>query len=273
MRPTPWRQANVAFLDWDRAETTALTHLAPLLHAAEDEGALAAWFVIRKRPCWRVRYQPGPGGHDRITRGLDELTSAGHIEGWTPSVYEPEVHAFGGTEAMDSAHRLFHRDSRGFLTAEPRTHRGETSLILCNLLMHSAGLDWYERGDVWARVAAHRAQPETAARDGHDRLHTAVHHLLSADPHYVLRPGGPLAHATQRARAHSDTGAELAGLHAAGRLHRGLRDVLAHHVIFAWNRCGLPYATQTSFAAAAKTVVFGPDPTTERSPAGHVETP
>jgi hypothetical protein len=41
----------------------------------------------------------------------------------------------------------------------------------------------------------------------------------------------------------------------------GLRDVLAHHVIFAWNRLGLPSATQVVLAAAAKTAVFGPDPT------------
>ncbi|MFJ7911898.1 thiopeptide-type bacteriocin biosynthesis protein [Kitasatospora sp. NPDC096204] len=270
MHPTPWLQANIAFREWDRAEATALAHLVPLLHAAEAEGALSAWFVIRKRPCWRVRYRPGPGGHHRITHGLDELAAAGHIEGWTPSVYEPEVHAFGGTEAMDSAHRLFHHDSRGFLCpGQPRTHLAETSLLLCSLLMHSAGLDWYERGDVWARVAAHRAQPAT----GDDRLHTAVHRLLSVDPHHALRPGGPLAHATGRARAHSDAGAELAGLHAAGKLHRGLRDVLAHHVIFAWNRTGLPYATQTALAATAKSVVFGPDPTTERNDAGRVDTP
>ncbi|WP_380277503.1 thiopeptide-type bacteriocin biosynthesis protein [Kitasatospora purpeofusca] len=270
MHPTPWRQANVSFHEWDRAEATALTHLAPLLHAAETEGALAAWFVIRKHPCWRMRYRPGPGGHDRVTHRLDELVAAGHIDGWTPSIYEPEVHAFGGTQAMDSAHRLFHHDSRSVLrTGEPRTHPVETSLLLCSLLLHAAGLDWYERGDVWARVAAHRDQPAT----GDDRLHTAVRRLLSADPLHALRPGGTLAHAAGRARAHRDAGAELAELHAAGRLHRGLRDVLTHHVIFAWNRTGLPYATQSALAATARTVVFGPDPTTERNDAGRVETP
>jgi hypothetical protein len=49
--------------------------------------------------------------------------------------------------------------------------------------------------------------------------------------------------------------------------------VLAHHSLFAWNRIGLPYATQAALAAAAKTVVFGPDPTTERSVADRVGNP
>ena len=42
-------------------------------------------------------------------------------------------------------------------------------------------------------------------------------------------------------------------LAAAGQLYRGLRDVLAHHLIFAWNRAGLPYMTQSVIAGAAKT--------------------
>ncbi|MGA5823585.1 thiopeptide-type bacteriocin biosynthesis protein [Kitasatospora sp. NPDC094028] len=278
MQQLPWRQANVTFGDWEAAETTALDHLAPLLGTAEDDGAIIAWFVIRKRPCWRVRYQPGVDGHDRVAHGLDQMTAAGHITDWTQSIYEPEVHAFGGTEAMDSAHRLFHHDSRGlidFLASQAGSHRRETSLLLCNLMLRSAGLDWYEQGDVWARVAVHRAQPAGTGAGSRDQLQGAVRRLLSVDPDYALRPDGSLAGAAGWARAYIDAGQELAGLQAAGRLHRGLRDVLAHHVIFAWNRIGLAYATQAALTAAAKTVVFGPDPTAEpeRSAADRVETP
>ena len=75
-----------------------------------------------------------------------------------------------------------------------------------------------------------------------------------------MRDGAPLAHCAGWAAAYTTAGRELASLTAAGRLHRGLRDVLAHHVIFAWNRLGLPYATQSALAGTAKTVVFGPDP-------------
>jgi thiopeptide-type bacteriocin biosynthesis protein len=276
MNPPTWCQINVSFPDWEHAETTALARLAPLLRAAEDEGALASWFIVRKHPCWRVRYLPAAGGHDRIGKGLEGLLAEGYINGWTQLIYEPEVHAFGGAEAMASAHRFFHRDSRniiGFLQSEAGRHRRETSLMLCSLMMRSAGLDWYEQGDVWARVAAHRDLPPGAERDGRNQLHTAVHRLLSVDPQYAMQPGGPLAHAAGWARAYADAGSELAGLSDSGQLHRGLRDILAHHVIFAWNRIGLPYATQATLTAAAKTVIFGPDPTTYRSTADRVETP
>ncbi|MFB7275363.1 thiopeptide-type bacteriocin biosynthesis protein [Streptomyces sp. NPDC056244] len=276
MNPPTWRQVSVAFRNWERAEITALAKLAPLLRAAEDEGALTAWFIVRKHPCWRVRYQPTSDGQDRIGRGLDVLTAEGYIKGWTEIIYEPEVHAFGGAEAMASAHRLFHRDSRSiidFLQSEASQHRRETSLMLCSLMMRSAGLDWYEQGDVWARVAAHRPLPPGTERDNHDQLHTAVRRLLSVDPQYAMQPGGPLARPAGWARAYTDAGRQLADLTVSGQLHRGLRDVLAHHVIFAWNRIGLPYATQATLTAAAKSVIFGPDPTAERSAADHVETP
>ncbi|QKV95936.1 methyltransferase [Streptomyces sp. NA02950] len=265
-----WHQVNIAFPDWSRAEHTALTRLTPLLCTAEDEGAINTWFLIRKIPCWRVRYLPGPDTeHDRIGRELDALTAAGHIADWTPAIYEPEVHAFGGVEGMAAAHRLFHRDSRGLLTylqgggGAKNGHRREMSLMLGSILMRSAGLDWYEQGDVWARVAAHRALPTTSDQRSSDRLQAAVHRLITVDAEDQMSEGGPLAHAAGWACAYAAAGQELAHLAASGALHRGLRNILAHHVIFAWNRIGLPYATQAALAATATTVIFGPDPTAE----------
>lgn len=141
MKSPTWCQANVAFPDWERAETAAVARLAPLLRAAEDEGTLTAWFIIRKRPCWRVRYLPTPGAHDHIGRGRDALIAEGTITAWTEIIYEPEAHAFGGTEAMASAHRLFHRDSRSVIDSlrnNAGIHRRETSLMLCSLMLRSA---------------------------------------------------------------------------------------------------------------------------------------
>jgi thiopeptide-type bacteriocin biosynthesis protein len=85
--------------------------------------------------------------------------------------------------------------------------------------------------------------------------------LMTVDAESQTRRGAPLAHACAWAAAYRTAGRELAGLAAAGALHRGLRDILAHHVIFAWNRLGLPYAAQSLLAATAQSVVFGPDPT------------
>ncbi|MFF3157963.1 thiopeptide-type bacteriocin biosynthesis protein [Streptomyces sp. NPDC057910] len=276
MNSTTWCQANVAFPDWARAEIIALAQLAPLLRAAEDEGTLTAWFLIRKRPCWRLRYLPTADAQTRIGQGLDALIADGCIKGWTEIVYEPEVHAFGGTEGMASAHRLFHRDSRSLidhLQGDAGRFRRETSLMLCSLLMRSAGLDWYEQGDVWARVGAHRGLPPSTDQDSRDRLHAAVQRLISVNGDELMRPGGPLAHIVKWAHAYVAAGQELAQLTESGQLHRGLREVLAHHVLFAWNRIGLPHTAQAALAATAKTVIFGPDPSTERSAADHVETP
>jgi hypothetical protein len=44
-----------------------------------------------------------------------------------------------------------------------------------------------------------------------------------------------------------------------GKLRRGLRDVLAHHIIFQWNRIGLTFRTQGILARAATEVVFEAD--------------
>jgi thiopeptide-type bacteriocin biosynthesis protein len=81
MNSTTWRQANVAFPDWERAEAVALAHLTPLIRAAEDEGDLTAWFIVRKRPCWRVRYLPAVDAQDRLGPGLDALVAERHISG------------------------------------------------------------------------------------------------------------------------------------------------------------------------------------------------
>lgn len=275
MKSPTWCQTNVAFPDWERAETAAVARLAPLLRAAEDEGTLTAWFIIRKRPCWRLRYLPTPGAHDHIGRGRDALIAEGTITAWTEIIYEPEAHAFGGTEAMASAHRLFHRDSRSVIDSlrnNAGIHRRETSLMLCSLMLRSARLDWYEQGDVWARVSAHRARPAGAERGDSGRLLSAVRRLVSVNGEDMMRAGGPLAHAAEWADAYRVAGSELVHLADSGLLHRGLRDVLAHHVLFAWNRIGLTYAMQAALASAARTVIFGPDPTTERSAAEHVET-
>ncbi len=273
MDPCPWRQVTVVFSDWASAERIAVAHLAPLLAAAEVEGLVASWFFVRKAPCWRVRYLPG--GHAAaaqayIHRRLEDLESKRHVEDVTEVVYEPETHAFGGIEAMASAHRLFHLDSRHLLAYLTDTRhlpgnrrRRELSIILCGTLLRAAGLDWYEEGDVWTRVADHREPPEQIPADRLHTLRSDLRRLMSADTASLLREGSPLAFAAGWTGTYAAAGRELADLAAGGLLHRGLRAILAHHIIFAWNRHGLPAATQAVLAHTAKAVVFGSDPTTK----------
>jgi thiopeptide-type bacteriocin biosynthesis protein len=88
---------------------------------------------------------------------------------------------------------------------------------------------------------------------------------MTADTTGLMSGGASLAFADDWAAVFVAAGRELADLAATGQLRRGLRAVLAHHIIFAWNRHGLPYATQTALASTAKLAVFGPDPAAERA--------
>lgn len=273
-----WLQVNIAFPDWDQAEAAVMAGLAPQLSAAEADGLIDAWFIIRKRPCWRVRYLPaagtGPQAQARIERHLDEMAARRLPSAWTRAVYEPEVHAFGGDRAMAVAHRLFHYDSRCLLaylrgdSGAGSGHRREISVMLCSILIRAARQDFYEQGDTWARVAAHREPPAGHGPDAPGSFQAAVRRLITVDAESQMRNGAPLAHTAEWAAAYATAGRELASLAATGHLHRGLRDILAHHVIFAWNRLGLPYTTQAIVAATAKTAVFGPDPTTRQAGQG-----
>ncbi|MFD7130644.1 thiopeptide-type bacteriocin biosynthesis protein [Streptomyces sp. NPDC059894] len=267
---TSWRQVNIAFPDWDSAEHTALTHLAPLLATAETARLIGPWFFLRKSPHWRIRYQP-PGdrliAENHLLEALGPLQQAQHITTVTPVIYEPETHAFGGPEAMTCAHQLFHLDTRHLidhLTRHPdQPRRRELSVLLCTALLRAAGLDWYEQGDVWARVADHRDPPQLQPPDRLKTLRDGLRHLMTADITQLTRENAPLTVPATWPHAFTTGGRELATLAAAGRMHRGLRAVLTHHLIFAFNRLGLPHATQATLAAGAKAVVFGPDPTGE----------
>lgn len=252
-----WHQYFIEYTDSTVAECSAAHHLAPALIRAQDAGTLTAWWYIRKEPGWRLRYQPvHPGA--RADDLLADLAAAGHISTWTRGIYEPETVAFGGAAAMDVAHLLFHHDSRHLLERAaqdpiPGPGRRETTVLLFSALLRAAGLDWFEQGDVWDKIAKLRP---TAA--GHqlgpkrtDGLSRAVRRLMTADADSV--PGllpEPWRDAFETA------GRQLAALARTGHLGRGLRAVLAHHFIFQANRAGLTGADQATLAALAVKTVF-----------------
>lgn len=271
MTPSPWLQFTIELPDPKRAEDIAVAHLAPLLTEAEAGGLITAWFFIRKTPQWRLRYLPAAnaaGARAHLLNHLDTLKRGKHIRHAVEVVYEPETRAFGGAQAMTVAHRLWHADSRHVLdylaaTAPAPTtrRRRELPILLTSTLLRAAGLDWYEQGDVWARVAHHRALPDDLGPNATTALQAALRRLMSIDLARLTNPGAPHAAATDWAAPFAATGHDLAHLAATGDLHRGLRDVLAHHVIFAMNRLGLPATTQAVLATNAATVICGPDPT------------
>lgn len=261
---TDWRHCTVEFTDPATAERVAVADLSPALIAAQDAGLVHGWWYIRKARTWRLRYKAGDPDSTVVSDLLDNLTAAGRITGWTPGIYEPETVAFGGDAAMEIAHELFCRDSHHLLlrASDPAAAlgRSETTAVLCSVLLRSAGLDWYEQGDVWAKVVELRpTEPPAPAipPERADALSRAMRRLTTVDSHALCSPAsGALTGHNQWITAFENAGHALAELAQQGRLRRGLRAVLAHHVIFHANRAGLSLAYQTALATLASNNVF-----------------
>ncbi|WP_243710845.1 thiopeptide-type bacteriocin biosynthesis protein [Actinomadura sp. KC216] len=263
-----WRQIYVRFPDWDASEHNAVSHLAPLLHQAEADRLISTWWFMRKHPCWRLRLIPGPAANPRqnpIGTALDHLTERKAIHSWWPGVYEAEAAAFGGEDGMAAAHQLFYDDSRAILRLLTGNNTGlgrrELSLLLCSTLMNSAGMEWYEQGDVWHRVAHERPIPSDVPTRKLDAMADSLRTLMLTDTTEagaLVNTNGPLAQVAGWAGSFRLAGQTLGSCARSGRLQRGLRDVLSYHVIFHWNRLGLPARQQSILAWAARAAILGP---------------
>jgi len=276
--PEPWQQINIRFASRQAAEQAAAGQLGPALVDAEATGLISCWFFMRKTP-WRVRYLPASAAAGTFLSTIAQaLVDAGQAAGWSHGIYEPEICAFGGPEAMTVAHVLFHADSRNILTcaAGAGTHRRrELTLLLCAALMRAAGQDRYEQGDIWAKVDDLRAAAPAAPAPARQRkeLTAAVHRLISVDtgPRTEVRSTA-LAFADDWLTAFEQAGGALRALADEGQLTRGIRAICAHHVIFHWNRIGFAATTQATLAHAAAVAVFGarPGPPAQGPAAPHV---
>ncbi|NNG84148.1 thiopeptide-type bacteriocin biosynthesis protein [Streptomyces cacaoi] len=268
---TSWWQFYVEFPDWAHAEQTAATHIAPLLACMEKRGVISLWWFIRKHPCWRLRLYGGPESQVRMELGaqLDELVEVGHLSRWRPGIYEPETAAFGGAAGMLNAHHLFTADSRHILSLGGRTDvplgRRELSVLLCAVMMEAAGLEWQEQGDVWDRVIneEHRSTTGKVLEDRLEGMTRQIRQLLVSDTSPdgpVFGKGAPLHRVSEWAAAFRRTGNALKEGVTAGVLDRGIRRVLAYHVIFHWNRIGLSLGAQSALALAARNAILDPPP-------------
>ena len=265
MPPLHWRQYQIEFPDRAAAEHTAAHDLLPVLSAAQDARILHGWWFVRKQP-WKLRYLADDPASTEVTDLLDKLAADGRITGWAPGIYEPETHAFGGDTAMQAAHTLFHHDSHHLLTRAaqldtPVLGRRETTVLLCSAMLRAAGLDWYEQGDVWANVAQLRpADPTATTPERVTHLTSAMRRLMTADTRSLCAASGsPLVGCDGWVDAFEQAGQALADLARHGRLTRGVRAVLAHHIIFHTNRAGLPTRDQATLAALASHMVFTAD--------------
>jgi thiopeptide-type bacteriocin biosynthesis protein len=261
-----WHQIYIQFSDWETAERTAATHLAPVLRQAEADGRISAWWFMRKHPCWRLRLRLGTAGVDletAVTTELDRLVTAHQITAWHTGIYEAETAAFGGAPAIDIAHNLFTADSSAIMDLVSNSNlplgRRELTVLLIETLLRDARLEWYERGDVWHRISLERPLPADVPQHKITDMSTDLRALLRADigadgPLFGI--AGKLHAASEWAGAFSAAGQALGTSAGDGTLERGLREVLSYLAIFHWNRLGLSTRTQSVLAAAAKSAVL-----------------
>jgi protein-L-isoaspartate(D-aspartate) O-methyltransferase len=262
-----WRQYNIEFADRATAEHVAAIHLGPVLHSAQGNGLLHGWWFVRKQP-WKLRYMRAVNDTTTITDLLNALTEGGQVVGWARGIYEPETRVFGGEKGMDIAHALFHHDSHHLLVrglkpdTRPALGQRETTVLLCSAMLRGACLDWYEQGDVWAKVSQLRTAAHRTVPTHQDRLVSAIRRLLTVDARGLshLAGDGPLAGFGDWVTSFERAGQGLADLARHGLLDRGLRAVLAHHIIFHANRAGLPAQDLAALAALALTTVFAAAP-------------
>lgn len=264
-----WYQVHVQFPEWSSAEQTAVSSLGPRVQHLQDTHVLKAWWFIRKAPCWRLRMKPSPDvALDDLkisaTAVLDELAASGVISGWRRTLYEPETAVFGGPIGIDIAHNLFSSDSSNIIAylrrSEPTIGRRELSVLLCTALVRAAGQEWFECGDIWHRVTQLRPMPADTTTDQFTGLTEDLRKLLAHDTRptgALFGADGPLAFAAPWAVAFHQAGQALAVAASQGALEQGTRNILRQHVIFHWNRMGLPANTQAILAHAAKAAIVG----------------
>ncbi|MFF3487279.1 methyltransferase, FxLD system [Streptomyces sp. NPDC002701] len=234
---TSWWHASVAFPD---PHHTATRTLATALSGHR-------FHFLRKDAGVRLRTE------QPATTVLDQLLADRVITGWTGGIYEPETHAFGGPEGMEVAHDVFCADSPATLAETGTPGARERSVMLLSAMIREAGLDPFEAGDVYARWASSRPPVNPPQGAALEKAVSAMRRLMNADA--ALRPQ-PEAGWGERVAAFEDAGRRLRRLAADGRLTRGIRGVLAHHAIFAFNRAGVPVDAQAATAWLGRHVAF-----------------
>jgi len=255
-----WQHLYIEFTDWSRAEIVFTEHILPVLVQHQATGQVRSWWFLRKHPCWRLRLLAPPRAvlPTELSDALNKAVKSQALRGWWPGVYEAETAAFGGQEAMNAVHELFAADSIAALTIRPTLPdigERELSILLVSTMARSAGLEWYEQGDLWDRVAAERPLPEGRPRALLAQMSKGLLPLLRTDTSpgsALVIPGSPMYPAASWINAFRTAGGRLGMSARSGTAQRGLREILAYVVIFHWNRLGLTAGAQAALAAAAR---------------------
>lgn len=229
-----------------------------LLHRIADDG-----FFVHKSPGLRLRLRTDlarAAELDRLlTDTLDGFTRRQLIEGWYPSVYEPERSLFGGPVSMRSVHRVFTADSLAWTgfhgLAAPAGPVWAMSLLMLGSLLSALDIVGWEDRNVWdhLRVNAGRVVSDQARRAA------AMSRLAAVLRHHWDNPDATRARLSEPAQALAEEYAQAVRAEAPrwiGEYFRapgawlGPRAVAAHTIVFHWNRAALPAHHQALLVAA-----------------------
>lgn len=242
-----WIQLNIALC---RRQGSALAgarglfgHIQPLVEDWRARGALACFYFMRKAPDVRLRFRVTSGrARTRLKSQLavvtNQLIQARHVRHAYFGVYEPEQFRFGGSEAMELAHRHFFIDSLSWMAldqaaCEQKRQCDNETLVLATLndLFTCALDDAAEVWDTWCRYAANmEATPvaDAPAAPAVD-LETVFAHCSSVERTIIRR----------YRRQHLALAKGLHRLASRGRLSCGVRAFLLHLAVFQFHRHGI----------------------------------
>lgn len=230
-----WLQINAAPDPTPEADRAILLAVGAAVGRLRRERALDLWFWQRKEPGLRLRFRARAGREEEVAAALVPvlrgLVRRGAVRRWRASVYEPEVHLFGGPAMMEAAHRWASADAAVQAASLASSGLAVTPSVLTLAVLN----DLFRRGcdsgpeevwDVWCRLAAmHGIAP------GAGRPLPAI----GIEDIAALAPDVGRAMAAANARL----AAALSRAWSAGRLTTGRRAALSMVALFHWNRMGL----------------------------------
>lgn len=215
-----------------------------------DAGRVSTWFFLHKPPGFRWRLQAE--SEDDVAQ-ISSLATGALLDRAatvaTPALYEPQFALFGGPETMAWVHEGWAVDSelwsRWHATADPKPSRIATSLDALADLFSRSGVEGWQDREVWRLVTTctgRRVAPGSWERPEVARAAREIR-LLWDRAWYDRPPHAPASTLGPPSRT---------GPHPAARTDAGLtpRALLAHWVVFHWNRAGFAPGYQALIAEA-----------------------
>ena len=262
--PMHWVYLRVSHVNPARYAEAIQRDILPAIEGLSQVYPVDAWWWLSKRDsigaAIRLRVAVPPIVATPAALDLMERLSG---KGYDLKIlrYEPELRLFGGNKGQAIAHELFFRDSE-FLArwaqceAKPRYPFIPIglSLAIMTYLTGAAGLDNFERWDVFGQLA------EMRPLGPDDHVGKLQEYEVLANKVISVGPDGIFA--LFRGAQAEILGDYLTRVYGCGRainqaffngeLECGLREFLVPVLIFHMNRSGMPWTAQTRMAHAMK---------------------